>query len=118
MSERLAIRLKQGAGMTGRESGWSPCSSRGTGDFGMSVTAITSIANLTNRTIEVANLENPTDTGGEGTAWTIAPNTVWKCDMWIPWADTDDQFKHGSRPFGGPAHILIRLRARRYPDFF
>jgi hypothetical protein len=38
--------------------------------------------------------------------------------MWIPWADTDDQFKHGSRPFGGPAHILIRLRARRYPDFF
>ena len=73
----------------------------------MPVTAIKSIRNGTGVGCYVRNLENPNDTDRNGQPHALAPGEVWQCNMWIPWADTQDQFDHGSGIGKGPAHINI-----------
>ena len=75
----------------------------------MPVTAIRSIRNSTPEGLGVANLENPSDTGGgKGSSLNVLPGQVIECNIWIPWADSYSDFLHGKWPlFRGPAHILI-----------
>jgi hypothetical protein len=69
------------------------------------VTAIKHIRNSGNDLLLVVNAENPADTGGNGRSLRLAPGQLLPVNMWIPWADTEEQYLNGSRPGGGPAHI-------------
>ena len=69
------------------------------------VTAIRHITNNGHYDLLVANLEHPEDTNGPG-QWLVVHNgQTLPVNMWIPWADTEEQYLNGSSQ--GPAHIIF-----------
>ena len=69
----------------------------------MAVTAIKFVLNQRADDIFVTNWENPADAD----LLRFRPLNKDQINMWIPWADNQDQFDNGSNPNQGPAHITI-----------
>lgn len=69
----------------------------------MAITAIKSIKNDLTDDIYVRNNENPAD--ADYTA--VRPTRDDPFNMWVPWADNENQFNNGSNASQGPAHITI-----------